>query len=155
MIVSLIPNCALAFVVDHLFHCELDGSGLSWEFAQMEYQNFSFVHGLAMLAFDVVLYGVLGYYLDQVMPREIGLARPWNFLCKRSKSKVIVKDGKKYDSKLGEEKQSSEMVKKGNFEAVSETLRRDVSSLKVRGLKKVFGNGKLAVDGTDMTMYSG
>ena len=64
LVVSIIPNCALAFAVDHLFHCELDGSGLDWNFAAMEYENYTFFNGIAMLAFDVVLYACIGYYLD-------------------------------------------------------------------------------------------
>jgi hypothetical protein len=33
MWLSLIPNCALCFSVEHLFHCEMQGSGMSLEFA--------------------------------------------------------------------------------------------------------------------------
>jgi len=49
--------------------------------AQIEFQNFSFVKGLYMLAFDFVLWAVIGMYCDQVAPREIGVAKPWNFPC--------------------------------------------------------------------------
>ena len=38
-----------------------------------------------MLCLDIALYGLIGYYLDQVIPKEVGVARPWNFLCKLSK----------------------------------------------------------------------
>jgi hypothetical protein len=31
--VALIPNCAMAFAVQHLFNCEFEGSGLSVEMA--------------------------------------------------------------------------------------------------------------------------
>jgi hypothetical protein len=34
---SLIPNCALVFAIQHLFHCELEGSGLSLEMAAQPY----------------------------------------------------------------------------------------------------------------------
>ena len=89
------------------------------------------------------------------MPREIGLARPWNFPCQRSRSRPSISDGNKIESKLGEEVHREEMVRRGNFEPVAENIRRDVEALKVRGLKKVFKNGKLAVDDVHMTMYSG
>eukprot|EP00605_Chrysophyceae_sp_TOSAG23-4_P001319 GSChrysophyteH1.ASY1.ANO1.1434.1 assembled CDS len=34
---------------------------------------------LSMLAFDVILYGVLALYLDRVLPQEVGTPLPWNF----------------------------------------------------------------------------
>jgi hypothetical protein len=64
LLLSLIPNCALAFTVEHLFHCELQGSGLSLEFSMVEYNNYSFVHGLVMLTVDVFVWALLGYYFD-------------------------------------------------------------------------------------------
>jgi len=64
LLLALIPNCALAFTVEHLFHCELQGKGLSLEFAYIEYNNFSFMHGLVMLSIDVFVWGLLGYYCD-------------------------------------------------------------------------------------------
>jgi cation transport ATPase len=36
-IVSLIPNCAMAFAVQHLFNCEFEGSGLSLDMASLEF----------------------------------------------------------------------------------------------------------------------
>ena len=45
-----------------------------------------------MLVIDVVVYAILGYYFDQVAPREIGVARPWNFPCKgKNNSKKVLK----------------------------------------------------------------
>jgi ABC-type glutathione transport system ATPase component len=102
-----------------------------------------------MLTVDVILYSLLGYYFDQVAPRQIGLARAWNFPCKsRSSEKQIF-------AELQEEKHDPMLVKQGNFEAVSDSLKRS-QQLKVRGLRKTFDGGqKIAVDNTSMTMYSG
>jgi hypothetical protein len=90
MVLSLIPNCALAFTVEHLFHCELQGSGLDRTMAAIPYQNFSFVNGCTMLAVDVVVWAILGYYFDQVAPREIGLPRSIWFPCQSRQRKEIV-----------------------------------------------------------------
>jgi len=47
-------------------------------------------------------------------------------------------------------------VAKGNFEKVPESLNRDDDfALKVRGLRKIFGNSKVAVGGASFTMHSG
>lgn len=38
IIASLVPNCALAFMLEHLLHCEIEGGvGLSYETATMPY----------------------------------------------------------------------------------------------------------------------
>ena len=85
--VSLVPNACMSFMIEHLLNCEFQGSGLSLEFALLEVQNFKFMEGLIMLTIDIFLYGFIGYYLDQVVPKEVGVAEPWNFICKRFKSK--------------------------------------------------------------------
>ena len=44
-------------------------------------QGFAFTDGLMMLILDVFLLGFAGYYLDQVIPKQYGVAKPWNFIC--------------------------------------------------------------------------
>lgn len=44
----------------------------------------SFFDGLSMLAVDIVLMAFLGVFFDQVMPKQYGVAKPWNFLCVKS-----------------------------------------------------------------------
>ena len=90
--VALIPNAALTFMLEHLLQCEFQGSGLSYEFAWLQVQGFAFTDGLAMLAVDVFFLGFLGFYLDQVLPKQYGVAKPWNFICK-SLFKKQVKTG--------------------------------------------------------------
>ena len=49
-------------------------------------------------------------------------------------------------------------MREDNFEAVPENLKdleRKGECLKIRNLKKVYDNGKLAVDGLSLTMYEG
>jgi hypothetical protein len=64
LLVSLVPNAALSFMLEHLLQCEFLGSGLSLEFAALKVQGISFNEGLVMLAIDVVLLGFLGFYFD-------------------------------------------------------------------------------------------
>ena len=119
----------------------------------MEVQGFTFVNGLIMLALDGVLLAFFGFYLDQVLPKEYGVAKPWNFICKRctdSKHEALKKR-----LKLGEEVQDMERVRKGNFEEVASQSKHDSFALKVRNLRKEFQNGKVAIGNVSMTMYSG
>ena len=48
----------------------------------------------------------------------------------------------------------NELVSMGNFEEVTGHL-AERESMKVRGLRKVYADGKVAVDNTSFTMYSG
>ena len=79
------------------------------------------------------------------------MAQPWNFLCKRLKSKGSRLEESRLD--LGEEQQAHD--KRDFFEDASHHAKRDTQTLKVRGLRKVYANGKVAVDQTSMTLYSG
>lgn len=36
-LVSLVPNCAMAFSIQHLFNSEFEGSGLNYQSASMEF----------------------------------------------------------------------------------------------------------------------
>ena len=54
-----------------------------------------------MLVVDIILIGCIGLYLDQVVTKDIGVAKPWNFLCKK-KDIGLMSDGSKL--KLGPEK---------------------------------------------------
>lgn len=76
---ALIPNCAMAYAVQHLFNCEFEGTGLSLEMATADFQNFSFMKGLYMLVLDFVIWGLIGLYFDQVAPRQFGASKKWNF----------------------------------------------------------------------------
>ena len=53
----------------------------------MQVQGYSFNDGLFMLSLDVILLALLGYYLDQVLPKEYGVAKPWHFLCTAAKKR--------------------------------------------------------------------
>lgn len=148
---ALVPNCAMAFSIEHLLNSEFEGQGLTYEMASVEFQNFSFMRGLAMLAFDFVLWGLVGLYFDQVAPKQFGASKSWTFpiqVCLRGSNRRI------QDLELGDEEQSAQLVAKGNFER--EHLNHDNEfMLKVRGLRKVFGNKKVAVSDASFTMYSG
>ena len=88
-------------MLEHLLQCEFQGSGLSLEFASMKVQGISFNEGLAMLAIDILVLGFIGYYFDQVLPKQYGVARPWNFLCISAKAnkKTSTKKQKKDQNK--------------------------------------------------------
>jgi hypothetical protein len=87
LLISLIPNCALVFSLENAYHRELVGTGVQWSSITDSYNNFSIATGLMVLAFDIVLYSLLGYYCDQVAPREFGVPRSLTFPCRSKKTK--------------------------------------------------------------------
>ena len=83
---SILPNVCMNQIVKQIFFYDLNTrDGLTWSTLSIQYENFSFRGGLLMLFADVIFWGVLGLYLDQVVPSQFGVAKPWNFCCKRAK----------------------------------------------------------------------
>jgi hypothetical protein len=75
---SLLPATAFAFGADIVADYEYAEQGVqSWNVGEGDY---SFNTSLAFLFFDTFLYTFLGWYLDQVLPRQYGKARPFYFL---------------------------------------------------------------------------
>lgn len=87
LIACFVPNCAVGFMMDHLLHVEVEGgTGLTIETALMEYQNFSYAAALGCQVVNIIFWGMIGIYLDKIMPRDFGKAEPWNFLCKSKRA---------------------------------------------------------------------
>lgn len=55
--------------------------GLTSSTGSADYEGFSFNGGLWMMFFNVIFWMLLGFYLDQVVPSQYGIAKPWNFIC--------------------------------------------------------------------------
>jgi hypothetical protein len=74
---SVFPATAFAFGADIVSAYEYAEQGVqSWNASEGYY---SFNTTLSMLFFDTILYLFLGFYFDQVIPREYGTPRPFYF----------------------------------------------------------------------------
>jgi ATP-binding cassette subfamily A (ABC1) protein 3 len=75
---SLFPATAFTFGADIIGDYEYSQQGIqewnAWE------GSYSFNTALGLLFFDTILYIFLGWYLEQVIPRQYGVARPFYFL---------------------------------------------------------------------------
>ena len=49
----------------------------------MEYKNYSIFDMYILFLFNFIIYIFLGFYLQNVLPHEYGIHKPWNFLCKK------------------------------------------------------------------------
>jgi ATP-binding cassette subfamily A (ABC1) protein 3 len=79
---SLLSTTAFGMALDQLAAYEDEGQGVNFSNAQVYVRNYSMSAALGMMFFDFLLYGVLAWYADAVLPasfREFGVARPWYF----------------------------------------------------------------------------
>lgn len=72
MIGSLLPPVALQLLTAPLAAFESVGQGLTSRNVEMMYQNYRFNDGIKMLVLDMFLFGLVGIYLDNIMPRQVG-----------------------------------------------------------------------------------
>ena len=75
---SLLPATAFAFGADIVADYEYAEQGIhDWNAGEGQY---SFNTSIGFLFFDTILYLFLGWYIEQIMPREYGVAKPFWFL---------------------------------------------------------------------------
>lgn len=117
--------------------------------------GYTFASSLSMLLFDSILWGIASWYLNRVLVGDYGTSRKWYFPLQRQywcPSGVVL-----------QEQQQQPSTTPGNadvpVESISETMKKQQRSRKnlsvhIHGLRKQFGE-KTAVDGLDLSMYSG
>jgi len=78
VVASLFPATAFSFGADIVAAYEYSEQGVqSWNVSEGLY---SFQTSLNMLFFDTILYLFLGFYFDQVIPRQYGTPKPFYFI---------------------------------------------------------------------------
>lgn len=152
--VSLLPATAFAFGADIVADYEYAEQGIqSWNAGEGEY---SFNTSIQFLFFDTFLYLFLGWYIDQVMPREYGVAQPLWFLvsptywctCPSSKGAQLA-DSDKADTGLGGANASES---DGNNETVHDQSL--IPRVIVKDLVKKYNkNADPAVNHLSLTLY--
>ena len=141
------------------------------------YTTFSVGIMFLMFVVDFFLFLFLGFYLNNVLPHDFGIRKPFYFLCTSEFwcNNRKRKNNKKIEEKLeeNEDEQNNDVVtyktKAGilnneeenlynnspNFESEeiykNRTKKDDV--LKIRNITKIFGDGKVAVDGVNLNFY--
>ena len=125
------------------------------------FTNYSVLIMFIMLIADLLLYFFLGYYLQNILPHDFGVRKPWNFIftpsfwgCKDKKNTI--------KNNLINYKQSNEdLIIKGNQEEndnfQSEEIYKEMNdpkdALKIRELVKRFDDGKVAVNHVNLNFY--
>jgi ATP-binding cassette subfamily A (ABC1) protein 3 len=181
IILSLFPPTCLQLGV--IVIAKFETSFLKFNSSQVSfrYQNYSVGNMYSMLIFDFFLYLFLGFYLENTLPHQFGISKPWYFLCtkgywkkfntseKQIKEKLDMESRKiKNESNLEfkneemkniniphEQNLNNDNNKNDHFEDESkyETMIKEGKSLSIVNLKKKFGEKKKALDGLNLNFY--
>ena len=78
-----------------------------------------------MLFFMSIVYIILGLYLDQVVPMEFGVAKPWNFCCSKGSQKRRRVNYRDSGERLPDNDVPANK-NKSNFEPITENMKRQL-----------------------------
>jgi ABC-type branched-subunit amino acid transport system ATPase component len=144
---SLLPCTAFAFGADILS---------DYEYAQVGVQRsnlndgvYNFNTSLGFLLFDTILYMILGWYFEQVLPRQYGVAKKWYFFLTPSFWKEVLPFCSKDSyADVRSDPQSNDM-ENGTVEHVSADAKLEISNLvKIYNPKK-----PPAINDLNLSMY--
>nr|QAA95900.1 ATP-binding cassette sub-family A member 4 [Diaphorina citri] len=85
-LMSLMSSAGFALAMDKALVLELSGEGVQWSnlFQNDSNVGLSFGQSLIMMFIDIILYGTLAYYLDNVLPSQYGNRKAPLFFLKSS-----------------------------------------------------------------------
>lgn len=148
MLTCLFHNSGMSFGFLLIFGHEGNNEGLQWSNFWTPTtidDNFTVGHVTVMLLVAALLYLLIALYVEQIFPGEFGVPKKWYFpiakLLPRGKGGVVDVDDVVNESRLNNA---------DNFEADPQGKR---AGIRTQGLRKVYGNKKVAVQGLSMSMY--
>ncbi|CAI2381272.1 unnamed protein product [Moneuplotes crassus] len=158
IVFSAIPNIAMTLAAGALGDLETAGLGLTKSTIFNNTGHFKI--GVSLISFGVnfLVQLLLGLYLDNVLPKEFGKRQHPCFMFKKSFwFGAEYKDGNGLEAYLLQEEHEDFDQNEDNIcEQVPPNVKQLEATgdcMKVRHLKKVYSNGKVAVDDLSLTMY--
>lgn len=166
MLTSLCAPAAFALSLSVMSAGEQVGMGITFDNWIVQRDNYSFAIGLASLLVDTILYTVLGWYCENVLPSEFGVRRPFYFCLTRSYWCGSRRPARRTDElgapllmpDVAGDHGATETAHIEPTPPALSTLELDNKVIRMRGLRKTFDTPdglKVAVKGLDMTMYEG
>ena len=126
-----------------------------------KFTNYSVLIMFVMLILDLFLYLFLGYYLQNILPHDFGVRKPWYFIftpsfwgCKKKKNQL--------NANINLQKSEELIVndnynQAGNSNFQSEEIYKEMTNpkdaLRIRELVKKFDDGKIAVNHVNLNFY--
>ncbi|XP_029725464.2 phospholipid-transporting ATPase ABCA3 [Aedes albopictus] len=144
---SLFFNSGMSFAMLNILRLEGNQEGLRWGtmFTSTTIDDgYSVGLGIIMLLVDAVIYLVIALYVEQVMPGQFGVAKPWNFLFKKE---FWIK------KQLEAESVPRKAVQRQNSKFFEEEPTSKNSGIQTVNLRKVFSGNNVAVEGLNVKMY--
>jgi len=128
-----------------------------------KYTNYTIFTMYMMLFVDIFIYLFFGYYFQNVMPKDYGIRKPWNFLFKKIfciKNKENRYNVKYQDGRITINNQEQEDIfgnEPANDYFQSEDIYKDMINpkdcLRIKNCVKKFGDGKVAVNHVNLNLY--
>ena len=128
-----------------------------------KYTNYKIFTMYLMLFVDIFIYLFIGYYFQNVMPKDYGIRKPWYFLCKKIfciKSKEQRYNVKYQDGRITINNENQEDIfgnEPVNDYFQSEDIYKDMTNpkdcLRIKNCVKKFGDGKVAVNRVNLNLY--
>jgi len=154
-LVSLHPVTAFSYGLQVVGSLEDAGVGLTPEtlnFSDFP-SGFTFQTVMGFLLFDCILWGILSWYLNRVVRGDYG--RPQPFYFPFTKQYWNPSGGGTHSaSEEAEANEDVDVMEGVPIEPASDALRAQDNNVHIRGLTKHYGD-KVAVDGLNLSMYSG
>ncbi|CAD7683421.1 unnamed protein product [Nyctereutes procyonoides] len=148
----LLSNIAMALGVRLISSFEIRGTGMRWKHVGGLSGEFNFSHVLVMLVLDSVLYGLVAWYVEAVLPGEYGIPKPWYFFVMPSHWQGRSSSLTRSVLDVGDPDKASES------KFIQEEPTDLVKGIEIRQLYKVYQMGKskhVAVKGLTMNLYQG
>uniref|UniRef100_A0A8C9VQV1 ATP binding cassette subfamily A member 4 n=1 Tax=Scleropages formosus TaxID=113540 RepID=A0A8C9VQV1_SCLFO len=160
----LLSPVAFGFGTEYLSRYEEQGLGLQWDnirTSPLEGDEFSFFTSIQMMVFDIFLYAVLAWYLDNVFPGEYGIGRPFYFPFQPSywhgpkHLHAEKSDREKLEKEKQEQLRRAEEQNQNNENNIPDPAGLTVGVI-IQDLVKVFdGSPRPAVNCLNITFYEG
>ena len=148
---SFAPPASLGLSGDHILNLEAARLGLTSDSVNVKIANYSITYHYIAMAFDIVIFILVGAYLDQVLKSEFGRRKHPLFCLRRKKKYLLPKK-----ATLTTEENILIQDNPDHFEEVEPSLKAQDetnSSIIIQNLKKVFPKDKTAVDNVSFNMY--
>jgi ATP-binding cassette subfamily A (ABC1) protein 3 len=159
-LLSLHPVTAFSYGLLEIGRLEDQGVGVtSNTYRETESPSgYTFSNAIQSLFVDIILWSVVGWYLNRVITPDFGQALPWYFpftksywICGGSGAPTPAAEGETNFDETDEQANGEVLP----IEGVSDALRAQTgSNIIMRGLGKIFGD-KTAVENLNLTMYNG
>ncbi|XP_039428969.1 phospholipid-transporting ATPase ABCA1-like [Culex pipiens pallens] len=143
---SLLLNTAIGFGLRLIGVYEGTTQGMQWStlFHDSDVDNINLGSIMLMLLADAVIYMLIALYVEQVFPGDFGLAQPWYF--------PVSKRFWFGESPTKDPFTEDPPSKKENIE---DDPKGRPARIVIKGLRKVYSNKKVAVEGLSFSMFEG